>query len=160
MQNTVLNIKELDYKYSNSDVQALDNISLKIEFNKILGLLGPNGAGKSTLLGIISGMIEKKDLDIKVSGKYKNKSLYELSTLVPQNFAFYDELTVLQNLRLFSSLSNLSKKERSELLEYAINKCKLEKKLKIRSFTLSGGQKRRLNLAIGLLKKNTNTSSR
>jgi len=141
-------LKDVVKRYGN--VTALNQLSLQIKEGTIFGLLGINGAGKSTLLSILNGLtdfdegyIEVFSLDLK---KEKNR-IKEISSFIPQNLAFYEKLTVKENLDFFGKIQKCSK----ENYEKAIEINSLSNILNQTASTLSGGQKRRLNIAIGLL---------
>jgi ABC-2 type transport system ATP-binding protein len=129
---------------------ALDNLSLSIDKNTIFGLLGVNGAGKSTLLSILNGLIPYDGGSVEVFGydlKKDVKKIRKISSIIPQNLAFYEKLTVKENLDFFANIQKSSK----ESYEKAVEINSLKEVLNQISATLSGGQKRRLNIAIGLL---------
>lgn len=117
----------------------------------VFGLLGPNGAGKTTLISILTGMLDKDAGDVEIGGVSVDSDIAEVRRLigyVPQDLAFYPALSVGENLRLFSALSPGAAKDR---LAFAIETADLAAHLKKSAQALSGGLKRRLNLAIGLL---------
>ena len=131
---------------------AVDEISLDVERGEIYGLLGPNGAGKTTLVRMLCGLLSPTSgkayvLDAEVpSPKVKPKVGY-----MPQESAIYLDLTVHENLQLFSRIYGLSRQEfqRSEqdLLEF-INLIDRKKEL---AENLSGGMKHRLSLACAMI---------
>ena len=132
------------------DFKALDGLSLEIKKGTIFGLLGVNGAGKSTILSILNGLSRFDSGEIEVFGldiKKDIKKIKEISSIVPQNLAFYEKLTVKENLDFFAKIQNATQ----ENFQRAIKINALEDLLNQRASTLSGGQKRRLNIAIGLL---------
>ena len=132
------------------DKKALDNLSLEIKEGIIFGLLGVNGAGKTTLLSILNGLIDIDSGEIEVFGldlKKDKKKIKSISSIIPQNLAFYENLSVKENLDFFTSIQHATKENYQKSIE--INA--LENLLNQRASTLSGGQKRRLNIAIGLL---------
>ncbi|HOI73046.1 MAG TPA: ABC transporter ATP-binding protein [Syntrophales bacterium] len=134
--------------------KALDNLSLTFHEGAVTGLLGPNGAGKTTLLSILLGILAKDRGRVVVGGYDLDERLEDvrrISCLVPQNLAFYSALTARENLSFFGSLCGLSGKALAERMEAAVAAASLESFLDKPAETYSGGMKRRLNLAIGLL---------
>jgi len=132
------------------DINALDGLSLEIKKGRIFGLLGVNGAGKSTLLSVLNGLTAIDEGKVEVFGLDLEKEIREIrsiSSIVPQNLAFYEKLTVRENLDFFSDIQQASEAHYKKAIE--IND--LSKLLEQEASTLSGGQKRRLNMAIGLL---------
>lgn len=131
-------------------IKALDGFSLEIKKGSIFGLLGVNGAGKSTILSMLNGLIKATSGDIEVFGldmKKDKKKIKKISSIIPQNLAFYEQLTVKENLDFFAKIQNA----KEENMQRAIEINSLEDLLNQRALILSGGQKRRLNIAIGLL---------
>ncbi len=132
------------------DIKALNNLSFEIKKGTIFGLLGVNGAGKSTILSILNGLTPISSGEISVFGldiKKDIKKIKDISSIIPQNLAFYGQLTVQENLDFFAKIQNATK----ENFQRAIEINGLEQVLNQRASTLSGGQQRRLNIAIGLL---------
>ena len=132
------------------DIAALDSLSLEIKENSIFGLLGVNGAGKTTLLSILNGLIDIDQGSIEIFGldiKKDKHAIKEISSIIPQHLAFYEKLSVKENLDFFAKIQNGSK----DALERAIEINSLNPIMDQTAATLSGGQKRRLNIAIGLL---------
>ena len=132
------------------DFKALDELSFEIKKGSIFGLLGVNGAGKSTILSILNGLTPIDSGEIEVFGfdlKKDIKKIKEISSIIPQNLAFYEQLTVKENLEFFKNIQNGT----NESYEKALHVNALEEILNQKASTLSGGQKRRLNIAIGLL---------
>ena len=134
-----------------NDKLALDNISFNIEEGEVFGLIGPNGAGKSTLISIITNLMLPNNGSVEINGMNLKKDYIKIKSiigLVPQELAIIETLNPYDNLEYFGSLCGLHGK----LLKERINEC-LEisglsdvKKKKVNK--LSGGMKRRLNIAI------------
>jgi len=144
----VITIRSLNKSYG--DFKALKNLSLEIKEGSVFGLLGVNGAGKTTLLSILNGLIDFDDGEVIVGGydlKSQKKEVKSISSIIPQHLAFYEALSVRENLDFFASVQKSSK----ESLQKAIEINRLQELLSHKASTLSGGQKRRLNIAIGLL---------
>ena len=148
----MLYVHNLSYRYGPALPWVLRDIHLTLPEQGILGLIGHNGAGKSTLLSIIAGLyeIEPGDIQDNQRNTLSGKKLIDLVAIVPQDFAFYQDLSVLQNLQLFYRVAAASQKVNS--LNNIIETCQLATLLKKPVRHLSGGQKRKLNLAIGLIK--------
>ena len=133
---------------------ALDHVSLEVQQGIILGLLGPNGAGKTTLISILNGLIPYRDGDVSIFGlplKENQKEIRRRSSFTPQAFAFYDNLTVLENLRFFAGIQRITGNTLQNTIDSAVSTNRLQTMLDRRAHSLSGGQKQRLNIAIGLL---------
>lgn len=134
--------------------KALDNLCLAIKENTIFGLLGPNGAGKTTLISIINGLTTFDDGEVLVFDKPLSENLQYIRrrcSLIPQSLAFYENLSVKENLAFFSAIQNIDSKNAKINFNYAVDINRLGSMLGQKAATLSGGQKRRLNIAIGLL---------
>ena len=152
----MISIRNLHFAYADNQL-IFDNFNLEIETGSLFGLIGPNGAGKSTLISLITGLNQAQAGSIKIDGKdlssARNDLLSNLSS-VPQEYAFYPKLSVLQNLNFFCRL--YKKIKQPELnINKAIELTGLAKYKHRAAGKLSGGLKRRLNLAIGLLNKPT-----
>ncbi len=144
----MIKVRDVVKKYG--DLIALDGLSFDVKSGTVFGLLGVNGAGKSTILSILNGLSKMDEGDIKIDGLDINidtKEIKKFSSLVPQNLAFYDKLSVKENLDFFAKIQNADENNYKKAIE--INS--LNDLLNQRASTLSGGQKRRLNIAIGLL---------
>lgn len=149
---TVLEIKNLVKRYGN--VLALDNLSLTIKEGEVFGLLGPNGAGKTTFINCIVGLTNIDRGEIYIFEKPLNKALKELKSqigIVPQEISLYSNLTVYENLSFFGSLYNLSGKLLKERIEFALEFVQMQDSIKKQVKNLSGGMKRRINIAAALL---------
>lgn len=150
----MLQLSNLNYRYRSELPWVLQEFSLQLPQQGILGLLGHNGAGKSTLLSIIAGLYQTQQGEVRdlTSGQVMDsKNLLNQVSLVPQDFAFYQELTVQQNLDLFYKIAE--RQQQATSLQQVIQTCQLKPLLNKPAYSLSGGQKRRLNLAIGLIKQ-------
>ena len=139
--------------------QILDNISLKIPKGQILGLLGPNGAGKSTLMNVISGLIKPNYGKIKINDNdisdlpiYIRTKKFKMS-MIPQFGGFFASLTTEQNIRAVAEILIKDKSFIDIKVNELIAKFELDSVKKIEAKFLSGGQKRRLVIAMGLISK-------
>jgi ABC-2 type transport system ATP-binding protein len=135
-------------------VVAVDGVSLKLEPGQLLGLLGPNGAGKSTTVALLAGLMPPDRGEVLVDDHRLVGDADPVKRrigLVPQEVALYEELTARDNLRFFGGLYGF----RGAVLERAVasglDLAGLADRARDRVATYSGGMKRRLNLAAGLL---------
>ncbi len=149
----MIKIIELNHSYPISKSPALYRINLDISNSSTIGLLGPNGAGKTTLMSLLAGLQSVQQGEIYFDGvpfaKLSKKQRHQIS-LVPQDFAFYPLLTVWENLKFFASLYDV--RDKSYLLEL-LSKVDLTSHKNKLAKHLSGGLKRRLNFAIGLINR-------
>ncbi|ASJ72766.1 ABC transporter ATP-binding protein [Granulosicoccus antarcticus] len=148
----MIRIDKLCKKYGKK--KALDDLCLEIKGNTIFGLLGPNGAGKTTLISVLNGLTTFDSGEVSVFDKALSKNIREIRrrcSLIPQSLAFYDKLSVKENLDYFSAIQKISPADVKKNISYAVEVNRLGSMLTQKASTLSGGQKRRLNIAIGLL---------
>ncbi len=133
---------------------AVDDVSFAVEPGQLVGLLGPNGAGKTTTVSIISGLLTPDAGSVLVGGHRLTGDVDPLKRrvgLVPQDLALYDELTARDNLRFFGALFGLHGAALDRAMHEALSLVELADRARDRVKTFSGGMKRRLNLAAGLL---------
>ena len=150
----MIQIEDLSFRYPGAEHAAIRGLSLHVRPGSLFGLLGPNGSGKTTLISILAGLITPSAGAIHIDAKSLPASRGEtqrVSALVPQEYAFYGRLTVRENLRFFAAVLGLADAETR--IQEAVAVAGLEPVLAQRAAQLSGGLKRRLNLAIGLLNR-------
>lgn len=139
---------------SRGPVHAVQGLSLDIPRNGIFVLLGSNGAGKSTTLSILGGLLGRTSGSVTFAdAPYPNaRPSRGHIGVVPQRNVMFDELTCLQNLIIWSTVKGMeqSKAGTKELVD-VLKECNLEKKIYAKAGEMSGGQKRKLQLAIGLV---------
>ncbi len=148
----MLNVSKLVKRYG--DILAVSDISFSVSEGEIYGLLGPNGAGKSTIINIITGLIKKDKGTVTIGGMDLDKSLNQVKYMmgiVPQDLAIYNDLTAYQNVSFFGSLYGLKGAELRRKSMDTLALVGLEDKAKSKVKTFSGGMKRRLNIACGLV---------
>jgi len=148
----VLELKNLRKTFG--DLLAVDNVSFVLERGQLMGLLGPNGAGKTTTVSLITGLMTPDAGEVHVSGRRLTGDTDPLKRrigLVPQDLALYDELTARENLRFFGSLYGVTGASLGTAITAALELVGLSDRIGDRVKTFSGGMKRRLNLAAGLL---------
>jgi ABC-2 type transport system ATP-binding protein len=145
-----LDIDHLTVSYGRR--QVLKQLNLQIEPGSIYGLLGPNGAGKTTLIRTICGRIVPQAGTVSIEGRSnRKKSTLRRIGLVPQEIGLYAHLTVRENLQAFGRLSGLSGAETRDAVDWAEDVTRLSQRHNERLDILSGGWKRRVNIAAAIL---------
>ena len=153
--NTVIEFENVCLSYGNR--QILENINFKINEGQIFGMLGPNGVGKSTIFNLITGLINPGSGKIKIAREDVTKYPIYLRTkkfkvgYVPQYGGFFNDLTLHDNLRAISEIVIENKNYRSERINYLLSKFELDNLKDIKAGFLSGGQKKKLVIALSLL---------
>jgi ABC-2 type transport system ATP-binding protein len=150
----VIQIENVSFRYRGQQAAALEGISLQIGRGQVFGLLGPNGAGKTTLISLLNGLLTPGAGTIRIAGLQRpaqHAEIARISALVPQEYAFYPTLTVAENLHFFARAIGLAGTPIKTATERVVAATHLQAQLRQRAEYLSGGLKRRLNLAIGLL---------
>lgn len=150
----MLAIRNLSFRYPNANVAALCDVSFEARRGEVLGLLGPNGAGKTTLIAHLAGLLPLQSGDITVDQQalaVVRASQPTRIAVAPQEYAFYPSLSVAENLACFAGVGDLSGSEKKSRITDCLAFAQLERYAKVHANRLSGGLKRRLNLAIALL---------
>ena len=148
----MLDIKHL--RKSFGSLVAVDGVSFSVERGQLVGLLGPNGAGKTTTVSMIAGLITPEQGEVLVDGARLSGDTDPKKRrigLVPQDLALYDELSARANLRFFGALYGLSGAALDRAISSTLELVGLADRVNDRVAKYSGGMKRRLNLAAGLL---------
>jgi ABC-2 type transport system ATP-binding protein len=149
-----LNVEGLSFRYPGASDAALQEVTLAIPDGGIFGLLGPNGAGKTTLISILAGQLQGAT-GLVTADEEPLEALRRRRPgflgIVPQEHAFYSMLSCAENLRFFGGVQGLAGARLKERVEAAAAFARIESVLARRAGRLSGGLKRRLNLAIGVL---------
>lgn len=153
-QNVAIRLDAISKRYPGALKDSLTNINLTIKEGSIFGLLGPNGAGKTTLISIMCGIFSPSAG--KVSFFLDNQPVHPEDRrskigFVPQDFAFYHELTLIQNLEYFGAMYRMPKQAIRERIEELLPVLGLEHVRGEKVRTFSGGMKRRVNLALGIM---------
>lgn len=150
----ILQAKNLVKKYG--DLTAVDDVSFEIQEGEIFSLLGPNGAGKTTTISMLSTLLTPTSGDALIDGSSilnDNMQVRKSIGIVPQEIALYDELTALENLEYWGKLYDLGGGELKKRIREVLEVIGLTDRAKDRVKTYSGGMKRRINIASGLLHK-------
>jgi ABC-2 type transport system ATP-binding protein len=146
--------RSLVKRYKKSTSPALDDFSLQVGKGEFFGLLGANGAGKTTAVSVFSGFLSPDSGTVSVMGmdfRRDSNKIRQILGLVPQDIALYDQLTALENLRFFGRLYGFKGKKLQDRIEQCLDFARLTEQATRLVVTYSGGMKRRLNLATGLL---------
>ncbi|MFK7734795.1 MAG: ABC transporter ATP-binding protein [Pirellulaceae bacterium] len=151
--NVLLKVDSLGYRYGKR--VAVGDATFEVGEGECFGLLGPNGAGKTTTLSCIAGLLTDWSGKMAMRGNdfvpaKRNADRAELG-LVPQDIAVYPNLTAEENLSFFAKLSGVARAELSQVVEQNLELAGLQDRRKDLVRTFSGGMKRRLNLACGVL---------
>lgn len=150
----MLTFEDLHFCYPGAAQGSLEGVSFAVPTGQALGLLGPNGAGKTTLISLAAGLLAEQRGRITLDGEplaaARNRGPNRVA-LVPQDNAFYPMLTVRENLRFFGQVQGIAGPRLREREAATLAFTQLEAFAHRRAGQLSGGLKRRLNLAIGLL---------
>jgi len=151
-----VNITDMGFRYPDNDVVSFSKLNLKIAKGERFGLFGPNGAGKTTLMNLMTGVLQVDEGKITLFGNdigHQKNEVNKLFGFVPQDFSFYQELSPVENLEFFGAWSGLNSYEirhrSNELLQILGLDDVRDKQVK----KFSGGMKRRVNLAIGVIHK-------
>ena len=137
--------------------QILENINFDINKGEILGMLGPNGVGKSTLFNLITGLIKPDYGSIIINGEnVLNYPISERTTkfkigYVPQYGGYFHDLTLIENLKAVSEILIKNKGDRNFKIEELVSKFELDHILNVQAKFLSGGQKKKLVIALALM---------
>jgi len=149
---TMLTVTHL--RKSFGTVLAVNDVSFSVQSGQILGLLGPNGAGKTTTVSMVAGLLTPDRGDVLIAGQRlagdTDPSKRRIG-LVPQDLALYDELSARDNLRFFGALYSLTGRALDTAIARVLTLVGLADRARDAVKTFSGGMKRRLNLAAGLL---------
>ena len=154
-KNSIIEFDKVSLSFGNRLI--LDNISFKINEGQIFGMLGPNGVGKSTIFNLITGLVSPKHGKIKINGEDVNNFPIYLRTkkfkvgYVPQYGGYFSDLTLHDNLKAISEIVIENKNLRDEKIDYLLSKFELENVKNIKAKFLSGGQKKKLVIALALL---------
>ena len=153
--NSIIEFENVSLSYSNRLI--LDNISFKINEGEIFGMLGPNGVGKSTIFNLITGLIKPDNGKIKINNDdvlnypiYLRTKKFKVG-YVPQYGGYFGDLTLYQNLKAIAEIVINNKNNEENKINELINKFELENLRNIKAKFLSGGQKKKLVIALSLL---------
>jgi ABC-2 type transport system ATP-binding protein len=149
---SLVEVNNLSKTYA--DVQAVESISFEIQEGEIFGLLGPNGAGKTTTINVLCTYTEPTAGEIVVAGHSVTaapEAVKRAIGVVPQDIALYPDLDAVENLRFFGRMYDVPKARLEQRIGELLELVGLNEHARRRVEHYSGGMKRRLNLAVGLL---------
>jgi ABC-2 type transport system ATP-binding protein len=140
----LIEVRRLSFSYPGSESPALKGLDLSVPRGSLFGLLGPNGSGKTTLISLLCGLLPSAKGQVSLGAR---------PSLVPQEYAFYPRLTLFENLAFFAGVQAIPGPERGGRIAEVLKITGLEAARGKRAEACSGGMKRRLNIAIGLLNR-------
>jgi ABC-2 type transport system ATP-binding protein len=149
-ERTVIQISNLEKTYKG--VKRVNNVSMEVKEGEIFGLLGANGAGKSTLMSILATVLKPTAGNVLINGfdlKKEKQNIHQMIGFVPQEIALWEEFTVKDNFRFWSKFAKGKSSE-----EHIAQLCRafsLQDKWNEKVANLSGGMKRKLNIAVSLI---------
>jgi ABC-2 type transport system ATP-binding protein len=149
-----VNISHLGFHYKDNDGVVFSGLNLQVKKGERFGLFGPNGAGKTTLLSLMTGLLSPAEGTVELLGldvsKHHN-AVNNLFGFVPQDFSFYQELSPVENLEFYGAWAGLKKHQVKAKTDELLHILGLENVRNKQVGKFSGGMKRRVNLAIGVL---------
>jgi ABC-2 type transport system ATP-binding protein len=150
-----VNVENLGFHYpGNNGGVTFSGLNLEVKKGERFGLFGPNGAGKTTLLSLVTGLLSPDQGAIHLLGhdvSKHNNAVHRLFGFVPQDFSFYQELSPAENLEFFGAWSGLSRQQIRKRTNELMHILGLENVRNKQVDKFSGGMKRRVNLAIGVI---------
>jgi ABC-2 type transport system ATP-binding protein len=152
MSQPILEARNLVKKYGS--ISAVDDVSFSIGEGEVFGLLGPNGAGKSTTISMLTGLFPPDEGSIRIVGVdavAEPEKIKRLIGVVPQDLALYPTLSGRENLRFFGEMYGLAGKRLKERVDSLLEAVAMTDRANDPVRSYSGGMKRRINLAVGLI---------
>ena len=156
MPDTLASIRNVSKQFPKTALPALDHINGSISAGQICGLVGADGAGKTTLLRLLAGLLEPSEGVISIfdlDSVKDSDAIHERIGYMPQRFGLYEDLTVIENLRLYADLRGVIGDERTAAFERLLRFTDLASFTTRLAGKLSGGMKQKLGLACALIRK-------
>ncbi len=154
-QNPVVSLKNISLSYGKR--QILDDISFDINKGEILGMLGSNGVGKSSIFNLITGLVQPSygsiyfdDIKVNEYPIYLRTKKFKIG-MIPQNGGYFHDLTLIENLKAIGEIQIESQHDMNSKINQLISRFELDAVRNIKAKFLSGGQKRKLVIALALL---------
>ncbi|HET9031968.1 MAG TPA: ATP-binding cassette domain-containing protein [Dokdonella sp.] len=136
------------------DTQALRGLSARIHYGQLTGLVGPDGAGKTTLMRIMTGLLVPNAGHVTLAGfdvVEDNDAIHVASGYMPQRFGLYEDLSVMENMRLYAQLRGTNADQHTDLFAELLDFTRLGPFTRRLAGKLSGGMKQKLGLACALM---------
>ncbi|MCP3176723.1 ATP-binding cassette domain-containing protein [Desulfuromonas sp. KJ2020] len=156
MSDTALVIEGVTFSYGKNLPPSLSDLSATIRPGIVTGLVGPDGAGKTTLMRLMAALLLPLSGQLEVFGfdtRHDAEKLHRIIGYMPQKFGLYEDLSVLQNLRLYADLQNVTGENRQQVFKRLLTFTGLEPFQARLAGRLSGGMKQKLGLACALIRK-------
>jgi ABC-2 type transport system ATP-binding protein len=144
-----LQVQGLTKRYG--DLVAVDDLTLQIKKGEIFGFLGPNGAGKTTAINMMVGLLSPTSGAVLINGQDRARVSKRSVGVCPQELVLWEELTCVENLTLIGDMYNLPRAITNERVRSLLADLALSEKAQARVSQLSGGMKRRLNVALAVV---------
>ncbi|MGZ4847308.1 MAG: ATP-binding cassette domain-containing protein [Halobacteriota archaeon] len=144
-----LQVQGLTKRYG--DLVAVDDLTLQIKKGEIFGFLGPNGAGKTTAINMMVGLLSPTGGAVLINGQDRARVPKRSVGICPQELVLWEELTCVENLTVIGDMYNLPRAITNERVRSLLADLALSEKAKTRVSQLSGGMKRRLNVALAVV---------
>lgn len=149
-----IKISGLGFSYPKNPATLFSNLNLEVAGGASFGIFGPNGAGKTSLMALMTGLLPYQHGTIEMLGqkvKPGNKAVNKLFGFVPQDFSMYEELSPAENLAFFGAWAGLNKQQIKQRTGELLQIMHLSHVKNKPVYTFSGGMKRKVNLAIGVI---------
>jgi ABC-2 type transport system ATP-binding protein len=154
MNSVAIEVKGLSHRYKGQAEDVIPNMSLSVAQGQSFGLFGPNGTGKTTLISLITGLLDYQKGSIQLFDKEvvsHKKAVRRQFGYVPQSLSYYEELSPRHNLQYFGAMMGMTTSQIKERTEELLTVLGLIHVMNKPVKTFSGGMKRRVNLAIGVI---------
>lgn len=154
VEEFVIETNDLVKLYKNGNILAVDKLNLRIRSGEIYAFIGANGSGKTTAINIITGTLLPTSGSIKVMGYDMPRHQHDVARYIgvaPQDYSIYDDLSIEENVRFFSTLYGVPREQAENRLDELLEVLKLQDRRKTIIRDLSGGMKRRVSIACALI---------
>lgn len=154
MEPFAVDIQNLGFRYPGNPEVSFTSLNLQVKKGERFGLFGPNGAGKTTLMNLMTGVLQVDEGSITLLGHkvgVQKKEVNKLFGFVPQDFSFYQELSPAENLEFFGAWAGLDQQQINQRTDELLSILGLADVRDKAVEKFSGGMKRRVNLAIGVI---------